>query len=130
LIAKHNLQAQNILLPIGNLADNSIQNRLSPANEVTRINIYHTTKPANAKQKIMDQVANDNYDLIVFTSPSTFNNFCYFYGTTNLTKLKIASIGTTTTSAIQAMGVAPLITAEKSNAAGLYQAIIEYYKKN
>ncbi|WP_346857162.1 hydroxymethylbilane synthase [uncultured Draconibacterium sp.] len=130
LITKYNPQAQNILLPIGNLADNSIQNRLSPANKVTRINIYSTVKPATADQKIMDLVTKNNYDLILITSPSTFNNFCYFYGTANLSKLKIASIGTTTTSAIEAKGVAPLITAEKSNAAGLYEAIIEFYKKN
>lgn len=128
LIDTYNPQAQNILLPIGNLADNSIHNQLSPANEVTRINIYNTIKPTKTDQSILDAVANNQYDLIVFTSPSTFKNFCHYYGSANCSKLKIASIGTTTTSAIQAMGVAPLITAEKSSTGGMYQAIIQYYQ--
>ncbi|MCY1719805.1 hydroxymethylbilane synthase [Prolixibacteraceae bacterium Z1-6] len=128
LIDKYNPQGQNFLLVLGNLADNSIENRLSQTNVVSRINVYNTVKPAKADQKILDLVANDNYDLIIFTSPSTFNNFCYFYGTANISRLKIASIGTTTTSAIKATGVSPLITANKSNAGGLYTSIINYYQ--
>ncbi len=130
LIEKHHPQNQNILLPIGNLADNSIENRLSETNKVCRINIYNTEPPAAANSKIMDAVAGNKYDLLVFTSPSTFKNFCRFYGSKNLSELKIASIGTTTTNAIKEHGATPLITAQKSNAEGRYQAIIDYYKKN
>uniref|UniRef100_UPI003216A6BE hydroxymethylbilane synthase n=1 Tax=uncultured Draconibacterium sp. TaxID=1573823 RepID=UPI003216A6BE len=129
LIDKYNPQAQNFLLPLGNLADNTLENRLSAANEVTRINVYNTVKPYKADKEILKTVSNNDYDLIVFTSPSTFKNFCHFYGTEKLADLKMASIGTVTTTAINEAGATPLITAEKSDAEGLYKAIVDYYQK-
>ena len=69
-----------------------------------------------------------DYDLIVFTSPSTFNNFCQFFGSENIPKVKMASIGETTSKAIRQGGAEPLITAKDSNAEGLYKAIIDYYQ--
>jgi uroporphyrinogen-III synthase len=40
----------------------------------------------------------------------------------------VASIGNTTSKCITEAGVIPLVTAKKSNAEGLCEAIIEYYK--
>ncbi|WP_372653866.1 hydroxymethylbilane synthase, partial [Draconibacterium sp.] len=128
LAEKHNLQNQNILLALGNLAGDKLETELSKANSVTRINTYQTVKPSGADSKILDAISNDRYDLIVFTSPSTFNNFCQFYGTENITGVKMASIGETTSEAIRQGGAEPLITAESSNAEGLYKAINDYYQ--
>nr|WP_319273012.1 hydroxymethylbilane synthase [uncultured Draconibacterium sp.] len=125
---KHNLQNQNILLALGNLAGDKLETELSKTNSVTRINTYQTVKPSGADSKILDAISDDNYDLIIFTSPSTFNNFCHFYGTENISKVKMASIGETTSEAIRQGGAEPLITAENSNADGLYKAIIDYYR--
>ena len=83
---KHNLQNQNILLALGNLAGDKLETELSKANSVTRINTYQTVKPLAADSKILDAISTEKYDLIVFTSPSTFNNFCHFYGTENISK--------------------------------------------
>ena len=125
---KYNPVNLNILLALGNLADNAIAVRLSPANQVQRIDVYQTVKPLNADPEIIDLLKNDLYDLIVFTSPSTFNHFCSFYQKEKIGKLKMVSIGTTTTHAIQEAGFEPLITAKKSSAEGIKDAIIEYYK--
>ena len=125
---KHHLQDQNILLALGNLAGDKLETELSQANSVTRINTYQTVKPSGADPKILDAISNDNYDLIVFTSPSTFHNFCHFYGTENISKVKMASIGEVTSEAIRQGGAEPLLTAESSNAEGLYKAIIDYYQ--
>jgi len=121
-------QNLNILLALGNLAENTLFNRLSSENKVKRIDVYETLKPGYADSEIMEILKNDQYDLIVFTSPSTFNHFCSFYETDRLAKLKMASIGSTTTKSIREAGFEPLLTAKKSNAEGLRDAIIEYYK--
>ncbi len=126
--AKYNPENLKILLSLGNLADNTLENRLSVRNTTRRINVYQTGKPAQADQAIIEQIKNDSYDLIVFTSPSTFNNFCSFYDYSLIGKLKMASIGSVTTKAIQKAGFEPLFTARKSNAEGIRDAINEFYQ--
>ena len=126
--AKYKPQNLKILLALGNLADNTLANRLSIQNSTRRINVYQTVKPSQADQTILELIKIDAYDLIVFTSPSTFNNFCSFYDPSLLEKLKMASIGTVTTKAIQKAGFEPLFTARKSNAEGIRDAINEFYQ--
>jgi hydroxymethylbilane synthase len=118
----------NILLALGNLANDTLLNELSEDNKVTRLNVYDTFKPEMADKTILDTIKKDLYDLIIFTSPSTFHNFCSFIEPDILKKLKIASIGITTSKAITDAGLKPIVTANKSNAEGLYKAITEYYK--
>jgi hydroxymethylbilane synthase len=120
---------QNILLALGKLADDTLIKRLSKENRVERINVYDTVKPQNADAKVLESITQDKYDLVVFTSPSTFHNLCSFYETDEISMLKMASIGGTTTKAIQEAGLEPLITAKKSNVEGLCDAIIDYFKK-
>jgi hydroxymethylbilane synthase len=120
---------QNILLALGKLADDTLIKRLSKENRVERINVYDTVKPQNADAMVLESITQDKYDLVVFTSPSTFHNLCSFYETDAISRLKMASIGGTTTKAIQEAGLEPLITARKSNVEGLCDAIIDYFKK-
>ena len=126
--AKYQPENLGILLSLGNLADNILQERLSVNNTTHRINVYQTVKPDQADAEIIERLRNDQYDLIIFTSPSTFRNFCSFYEQELIGKLKMASIGTVTTQAIQEAGFEPLFTAKKSNAEGIKDAIIEYYQ--
>lgn len=125
---KYKPENLTILLSLGNLADHTLSNRLSTGNEINRINVYQTVKPGHADPEIIELLKNDQYDLIVFTSPSTFANFCSFYQAGQIGRLKMASIGTTTTRAIQEAGFEPLFTAKKSNTEGIRDAIIEYYQ--
>jgi hydroxymethylbilane synthase len=125
---KYSPKNLKILLALGNLADNSISNRLSNENKVQRINVYQTIKPGHADPQVIELLKNDRYDLIVFTSPSTFSNFCSFYEMDQIGKLRMVSIGSTTTRSIQEAGFEPLFTAKKSNAEGIRDAIIEYYQ--
>lgn len=126
--SEHKPNNLNILLSLGDLADDTLINRLFVENEISRINVYETIKPKTADLEILNRIKNDQYDMIVFTSPSTFQNFCSFYEMNLIKKLKMASIGSTTTSAIKDEGFDPLFTARTSNAEGLRDAIIEYYK--
>ena len=122
-----NSKNQRILLSLGNLADDTLINRLSKDNDVKRINVYETIKPTSADKDILNLIKEDKYDLIVFTSPSTFDNFSSFYGKEGLKTLRIASIGKTTSKAIEDAGVEPLITAKKSSTIGLAEAINDYF---
>ena len=125
---RHHPENLNILLALGSLADHSLSDRLSAENKVTRINVYKTEKPESADPGILEMIKTNSYDLIVFTSPSTFHHFCSFYEAGLVGKLKMASIGSTTTKAIQVAGFEPLFTAKKSNAEGIRDAMIDYYK--
>ena len=127
-IERHNNVSLKILLALGSLADNLLFDRLSVANKVYRINVYKTVMPDSADNTILEIIRKDKYDLIVFTSPSTFHYFCTFYEEDLIAKLKMVSIGTTTTKAIHDAGFEPLFTAKKSTAEGLRDAIIEYYQ--
>jgi len=126
----YNSKNQRILLSLGNLADDTLINRLSKENDVKRINVYHTEKPESADDEVLELIRQDKYDLIVFTSPSTFQNFCSFYEYDKIKFLKMASIGTTTSSAIEDAGFTPVVTAKKSSTEGLTEAITEYFKNN
>jgi hydroxymethylbilane synthase len=125
---KYKPQNLHILLSLGNLADHTLSKRLSIGNEVNRINVYQTVKPKDAGPEIIELLKDDQYDLIIFTSPSTFSNFCSFYEVDKIGKLKMASIGTTTTKAMLEAGFEPLFTAKKSNTEGIRDSIIEYYQ--
>ncbi len=122
-------EKQKILLIQGNLAEDTLETRLSEQNDVKRIDVYDTVKPASADETIIEKIKQDQYDFLLFTSPSTFRNFCFFYDNDGIRNLKMASIGATTTAAIRHEGFEPLITAKKSNAVGLCEAITDYFKK-
>ena len=77
---------------------------------------------------IVKRIAEGAYDLILFTSPSTFNHFTMLVDKSLLVNLRIASIGSTTTRAIREAGFEPVLTADQSNAEGLTEAILKYYQ--
>jgi hydroxymethylbilane synthase len=78
---------------------------------------------------VIKRISDGDYDLILFTSPSTFHHFSTFVDTGLLGNLKIGSIGTTTSKAIREAGFEPLMTAKMSNTEGLTEAILHYYKQ-
>jgi len=120
---------QRILLALGNLADDSLKNQLGKENIVDRIDLYQTCQPNYADPMVIKLISDGKYDLILFTSPSTFNHFTSFVDIDLLGDLKIGSIGTTTSKAIRDAGYEPLMTAKMSNTEGLTEAILHYYKQ-
>jgi hydroxymethylbilane synthase len=128
-LASINPQNKKILLSLGNLADDSLKNALGINNQVDRIDVYETCQPKSADPMVIKQISDGNYDLILFTSPSTFHHFSSFVDTGLLGDLKIGSIGTTTSKAIREAGFEPLMTAKMSNTEGLTEAILHFYKQ-
>lgn len=127
-LQKFQLRGKKILLSLGNLADDTLKNLLGTDNQVVRLDVYLTTAPKNVDLSVMNRISEGLYDLILFTSPSTFDHFISLADKSILGGLKIASIGTTTSQAIHAAGFEPMLTAAMSNAGGLTEAIIKYYK--
>ncbi len=118
-----------VLLPFGNLAREVIESRLSEIANVHRINVYSTEMPKFIDNELVNRVITNLYDLIIFTSPSTFNNFCsVIKNKVELKNLRVASIGSTTTEAVEIMGVSPLVTAKTMNSKGIIEGIEGYYR--
>ncbi len=118
----------NVLLPVGNLARRTIENKLKGIAGVVRLNVYNTEMPCNINYKVLNRIQENNYDMIIFTSNSGFKNFCLIAeNKINLNSLRIACIGSTTAEAVRQAGVQPLITSKKMNSSGIAEAIIDYY---
>lgn len=119
-----------LLLAFGNLAREVIESGLKPLAEITRLDVYNTETPIYVDNTLVDRVISDKYDMIIFTSPSGFHNFCNLVeGRMNISLLRAASIGSTTTSALKEKGLMPLVTATTMNSNGIAEAILDYYKR-
>jgi len=123
----YNPKSMKILLVLGNLANDTLKSQLAPDNAVERINVYQTYQPKSADPSVIERIKNSLYDLILFTSPSTFQHFCTIVGKEVIGQLKMASIGSTTSKTIRDAGYEPFLTAQKSNAEGLTEEIIKFY---
>jgi uroporphyrinogen-III synthase len=116
-----------ILLPLGNLARNIIQDSLKATTQCTRINVYNTILPENIDNKIIQRIHDSLYDMIIFTSPSGIENFLKVYPEGKNKNIPMACIGSVTATAAADKGFRPLVTAEKSTASGIADSIKNYY---
>jgi len=130
LIEKGLINNKKVLIPLGNLAPDLIQEKLSTIASVTRINVYKTIPAKTTSTVVIDIITNNHYDMILFTSPSAIDNFVETMSKKRLTpELRIASIGIVTTAAAKKHGLECIITAKDSTYGGLSEAILNYYQK-
>lgn len=121
-------KGEKILLVQGTLAPDYLHKELASLADVQRINVYRTLAIDTCNKNLLENILNDHYGLIVFSSPSGFFNFYKFYhnGTPH-SQLRILSIGKTTTKAISDQCDAEIITAFESSTEGLKNEIINYF---
>ena len=118
-----------VLMVLGNLAPTRMQEELSKITTVDRLNVYQTIGLTDYDEKIMQNIRDDRYGLLVFSSPSAFQNFYQFYKTKkSIAPLRIVSIGNITTQAIQNIIGAEIFTAREAGISGLKNEIIHYFK--
>ncbi len=122
-------ERDKILLVQGNLAPDFLFNELNKIAAVKRINVYQTLAEETCDENIMKEIRNDRYGLLVFSSPSGFSNFYKFYKNDEegKSRLRILSIGNTTTEAISRICEADIITAAKPGTQGLKNEILSYF---
>ena len=119
---------EHILLCLGNLARQTLENALKGKVEYTRLDVYRTVMPTEVNQEALEAIINNQYDLIILTSPSAFRNLLTILdGKTDVSRLRLASIGSTTTAEIQQFKMNPSLTALMANAQGIFESIL---KKN
>jgi len=123
-------EGERVLFPIGNLARNVIEDRISKKAICTRILFYETVLPEAIDGNTLRLILNDEYDMIVLTSPSGCNNLLHLVsGEIDPANLRLVCIGQTTSAEVIRNGIEPLITAGTANSQGIYTAIINYFQK-
>ena len=96
--------------------------------------VYNVALPERdtIKDRI-EELKNDQPDLFIFTSPSTFKNFLQILDITSpfqyFNGRDVAAIGPTTRAAIENRNVRVTIMPDEYTINGLVKATIEYYKK-
>ncbi|MBN1112692.1 MAG: uroporphyrinogen-III synthase [Bacteroidales bacterium] len=119
--------SQKALYPTGTLTGSNMESTLGE--RITRVNIYKTTLPKVVDKNILQQIIDFNYDMLIFTSPSGFDNLVELISSEVDIKLIPATcIGTTTKNAMLLKGVNPLAVATSADSFGIAQSIINYYK--
>jgi uroporphyrinogen-III synthase len=118
----------NILLSLGNIARTVIQDKLTEFANCTRINVYQTTKPESFDKQVLKQIENNNYALLIFTSPSGINNFLSLSYSLQKENIRIACIGRTTANEARKDNITPKVIATKSTTLGLFESVSNYYK--
>ncbi len=85
---------------------------------------YRTIKEETDVAHLKELLAQNEIDIITFTSSSTVTNFCSIFDSRLLNKVKIASIGPITTKKAQSFGLKVDITANEYTIKGLVESII------
>ena len=124
LLENQILTNKKILLVLGNLADDRIEEQLSSICNVKRIDVYNTNLETKKEEDITYLLDNRN-TISIFTSPSSFQAFNNLYESD---KTILVSIGTTTSKAIKSLGFLPKIISDEQTYDGVSKAIINYYE--
>ena len=124
LLENQILTNKKILLVLGNLADDRIEEQLSSICNVKRIDVYNTNLETKKEEDITYLLDNRN-TISIFTSPSSFQAFNNLYDSD---KTILVSIGTTTSKAIKSLGFLPKIISDEQTYDGVSKAIINYYE--
>lgn len=119
-----------ILLPLGNLAGDILEKGLETMANCTRINVYKTVPTKTIDSQIIQKIIENQYDMILLSSPSAFENLSKCLTPSQVLNLNLACIGTITKKAVMDFGVDPKIVAEKSTAVGLFESVRNYFEFN
>lgn len=117
----------SVLFPIGNLAKTHLPERVANHCTAAAMIVYNTMGLKSIDWPTLKILDKEDYDLLLFTSPSAFENYVGITGAhPAINNLKIASIGETTNEAIEEEGFKPLLTASKPNLEIFAEDILKY----
>ncbi len=119
---------EKLLLLLGDLAPDTLQNSLEEDYEVERINVYKTGMPQKIDHDLIRKVESDQYDVLIVSSPSAIRNLLSVLPP-DKTDLRIISIGQSTTAAIRELNLEPVATAIIPGYRELAGATIRYFKQ-
>lgn len=128
------IHKRKVLLPRSDRGDDRLSKALREAGALlTEFVAYRTTVPDTLDPGILSGLRNAEVNAIIFASPSAFDNLSSFVGSGELAKISkrvhFAVIGPTTARALREAGIRTGIGAEESSAAGVADAIAEYFQR-
>jgi uroporphyrinogen-III synthase len=131
---RDSLAKKKILLPRSDRVDDRLLSALCQAGAyVSEVIAYRTLPPKTIDKEILAQVRSAQIDAIVFASPSAFNNLAAFIPSAELAglseRMEFATIGSTTTRALNHAGLRVAIESNDSSSAALADAIAKYYRR-
>ncbi len=118
---------EKVLVVLGDLAPDTLQQELGKKAEVDRINVYQTNPAAAVNANLLLRIKKDKYDALLVTSPSAVRALIHNLKTPP-DQLRFISIGTTTTAEIQKYKAEPLATATEPSYKGLAETTIHFYQ--
>ena len=127
------MSGATVLLPRGDRADDRLPALLRSAGaKVVEVAAYRTVMPESFDPVIVESVRKGEVDVILFASPSTFENFRKAIAPTDAKELsnrvQFAAIGPTTAAAIREAGASVAIESDQPSATGLANAIAKHYQ--
>ena len=117
---------EQVLLVLGTLAPDTLQQKLGTKAKIERVNAYQTQLTHEVGPKLKEIIENKAYSAMLVTSPSAVKSIVSLWDNSP-PLLNFISIGKTTTAAIQALGMEPLATANDPSYRGLAEATINYF---
>jgi uroporphyrinogen-III synthase len=127
-IKKEIKPTDKVLLALGELAEDKLEKGLSKICIVHRINVYKTIELEYTSNEIIDRIREDNYQIILFTSPSGFRNFNKIMFANDITSnVRAACIGKTTEMELLKNNCCPLVVSPKSDAESFANEIERFF---
>lgn len=120
---------ENLLLVQGKLADNFLLNELNALCPTSRLQIYDTLAVQSYSKEVVERIRNNDYSLLLFTSPSAFHRFIEIMKECEVEKdFRIACIGNTTAKAVRESGIEPIFVAGKSRGEDMVKELKEHLR--
>jgi uroporphyrinogen-III synthase len=128
------LAGRRVLVPRSDRGDERVPAALREAGaDVTEVIAYRTTAPP-LDTGALARIRRADVDIIVFASPSAFDNLRDAVGASELmrlsTRIHFAAIGPTTARAIRESGARVEIEADEPSAAGLAHSLANHYRQS
>ncbi len=123
-IKEHNPAGKKILLLRSALADSQLAEKLSSCRaQVRGVSTYSAEKIKNEVSSLARQFNADKIDWIAFASSFAVKCFFEDFDSKDLRKVKIASIGPTTTDTLKEIGITPAVEPAEHTIDGLIEAM-------
>tara|TARA_B100001175_G_scaffold311918_1_gene317075 strand:+ start:371 stop:1114 length:744 start_codon:yes stop_codon:yes gene_type:complete len=120
------LKDKKCLLVQGSLSDNSLFDSLSSFSN-TQKKVFYKTELIKNKYTELEKIIQNNEPYVIFTSPSSFDSFINVY---DPKKVKIVSIGNTTSSHINQKGFNTALTSAMQSFEGISESLITFLIEN
>ena len=126
LAARQQLTGRRILCPRADIAPKDLPEALTAGGAtVTEITAYNTVPDNTNSQRVLELLNQGQIHWVTFTSSSTVKNFFPVVKPEALgEKVRLASIGPSTSATIRKFGFAPAVQAEEYTINGLIEAIL------